>query len=95
MGVLENLKLKWFLYGFFSSCEGWNGECPFAITNTKDYVNRTVELLEDIKNMLENKDKDIIELIKNFKNLMKEDSTNVETTYEIVHKICKLIEEVM
>jgi len=95
MGVLYKLKLKWFLYGFFSSLEGWNGECPFAITNVKTYKNRVVELLEDIKKMVEDKDEDILTLIKDFKKHLKYEHEYMETTSEIMDEICKLIEEVV
>jgi len=95
MRMFEDIKLKWFLYGFFSSCEGWNGECPFSMTNVKDYTNKTVGLLEDVKVLIKYKDEDIIKLIKEFKKLLDEEYENLKVTVDMACEICKLIEEVV
>ena len=36
MRVLDRLRLRWFLIGFFNSAEGWNWECPFDVNNVRD-----------------------------------------------------------
>ena len=87
MGVLDRLKLRWFLIGFFSSAEGWNWECPFDVNNIRDDVKTLKDDFRVFLEYLEENNEFAKKLLRYFERYLKEEREQLEDLIELTDEI--------
>jgi len=87
MGVLDRLRLRWFLIGFFESAEGWNWECPFDVNNVRDDVKTLKDDFRVFLEYLEENNKFAKKLLRYFERCLKEEREQLEDLEELTDKI--------
>ena len=85
MGVMDKLRLRWFLIGFFNSAEGWNWECPFSENDN----NTLKDDFEAFLKRLESGCEDTVRLLRYFKECLEEEREQSEALKELTDKIAE------
>ena len=93
MGVLDNLRLRWFLIGFFTSAEGWNWECPFEVNNIRDDIRTLKDDFRVFLEMLEKGNDDAINLLRYFERYYVEEQEILDDLKELTSKIMRKLED--
>jgi len=92
MGVLNRLRLRWFLIGFFNSAEGWNWECPFDVNNVRDDVRTLKDDFRVFLEYLEENNEFAKKLLRYFERCLKEEREQLEDLEELTDKIMEKLD---
>jgi len=84
----DEIKLKWFLIGFLSSQEGWNGEWPFGINDPAESEKTIQEKLRAFLDLLNENSSSANKLLQDFKDLI-ESERRASNLSSIVAEIWK------
>ena len=92
MELTNDVKLRWFLIGFFESAEGWNWECPFDVNNIRDDVRTLKDDFRVFLEYLEENNEFAKKLLRYFERCLKEEREQLEDLEELTDKIIEKID---
>ena len=93
MGLTNDVKLRWFLIGFFESAEGWNWECPFDVNNVRDDIRTLKDHFRVFLEYLEENSEFAKKLLRYFERCLKEEREQLKDLDGLVNKIMEKLED--